>query len=276
LTNKLNQNVENILSTNSKISLVRNITLDIKDYFSGEQNFESVKSDYQHLLDSLEGYENLNELKKIWKDVEKYEEISKANSEIVKEVMDLTDNSILQSNTYITDVSQKLANPATKNSVSTLERLVIIGANINTSANYQIKVLFYRLISDLTTKDVLISFLDKSIQNATTDVERLKNTPFAQLPVIALESNKRIKELATNFIANINETHSIHRDVRNDVSDFILQLNDDNIQSITDNNSALKTYISILLVILIIASVFLVMVNITVSNSITKAFLWSY
>jgi methyl-accepting chemotaxis protein len=272
LTSKLNQNVESILSTNSKISLVRNITLDIKDYFTNEQNFESVKSNYNYLLDSLEGYENLNELKKIWQDVEKYEEITKANNGIIKEVMDLTDNSILQSNTYINNVSQKLANPSTKNAVSTLERLVIIGANVNTSANYQIKVLFYKLVSDLTVKDELISFLDKSIENASTDVERLKNTPFAQLPVVALENNRRIKELATSFISNINETHAIHEDVRNNITDFIYQLNDDNIQSINNNNGTLKTYISILLVILIIASIFLVMVNITVSNSITKAF----
>ena len=146
LTSKLNENVENILTTNSKISLVRNITLDIKDYFSGEENFESVKGNYDLLLDSLKDYEHLDKLKVIWQDVERYEKNLIANDGIIKEVMELTDNSILQSNTYINDVSQKLANPGTRTSVSTLERLVIAGANVNNNANYKIKVLFLKLI----------------------------------------------------------------------------------------------------------------------------------
>ena len=272
LTSKLNQNVSNILSTNSKISLVRNIALDIKDYFSGEQSFESIKSNYNLLLDSLKEYENLDQLKAIWQEVEKYHDIINANNEIVNEVMELTNNSILQSNTYISNVSQKLANQATRSSVSTIERLVISGANLNTSANFQIKVLFYKLMTDFTVKDQLIEFLDKAIENASTDVKRLENTPFEQLPVIALENNKKIKELAINFISNTNEEHSISEGVRGDVTDFIYQLNNDNIESIKDNNNTLKAYITFLLVILVIASVFLVIVNMTVSNSITKAF----
>jgi methyl-accepting chemotaxis protein len=272
LTSKLNQNVENILSTNSNISLVRNITLDIKDYFSGEKKFEVVKANYGQLLDSLAGYKNLDKLKTIWLEVEKYENITKANKQIVNEVFELIDNSILQSNTYINNVSQKLANQATRSSVSTLERLVIIGANINTNTNYKTKVLFYRLISDLTVKDELIKFIDKSIENTAADLESLKNTPFAQLPVIAQKSNKKIKELATNFISNKNKEQNIHEEVRNNVTDFIYLLNNDNIESIAENNSSLKAYITILLVVLIIASIFLVLINITVSNSITKAF----
>lgn len=47
LINKLNSNVNNILSTNKKITLLRNTTLDIKDYFAGETSFETIQNEIQ-------------------------------------------------------------------------------------------------------------------------------------------------------------------------------------------------------------------------------------
>lgn len=272
LTYKLNENVDNILTTNSHTALVRNITLDIKDFFSGDKKFEPISSNYNLLVDSLKGSPHLSDLQNIWSKVVKYNEMAIDNEEIISEMKQLTDNSILQSNTYVQNVSKKLADPRQQGSVSTLERLVIGGATINTNANYQIKVLFYRLASDIHVKSELMGFLDKAIKNASDDVKNLANTPFAQLPVIALENNKKIKDLAIRYVNNTENEHVIYDEVRTQISDIINQLNRDNVAIVEENNNGVRNYILILLFILILASAFIITVNLAVSNSITRAF----
>jgi len=272
LTYKLSDNVNNILSTNSQTALVRNITLDIKDLFSGDKSFETINNNYNQVLDSLKGSSHLGNIEGVWADVVKYNDLAIDNNRIISEMNQLTDNSILQSNTFLQNISKKLADPRQQGSVSTLERLVIGGATINTNANYQVKVLFYRLVSDINVKSELMSFLDKAIQNASADVKNLANTPFAQLPVIALKNNNAIKELAIRYADNAENEKNIHDKVRTEISNIISQLNKDNIKTIEENNDGIRNYIIVLLIILVISSAFIIFVNIAISDSITKAF----
>ncbi len=125
------------------------------------------------------------------------------NAEIERQIMELTDVSTQQSNGYIEQVATKLADPNQADSVSTLERLVIIGANINTTSNLTVRTLFYRIASDPEAETELIAFLDQAIKNAARDVERLAGTPFAALPVAAQKANQTIHGLATEYISNL-------------------------------------------------------------------------
>jgi len=118
------------------------------------------------------------------------------NAEIERRIMQLTDVSIQQSNGYIQQVATKLADPNQAESVSTLERLVIIGANVNTVSNLTIKTLFYRIASDPTAEVELVAFLDRSIENSLQDVKRLANAPFAALPVEAARAGEAGKGFA--------------------------------------------------------------------------------
>ena len=125
------------------------------------------------------------------------------NAEIEAQIMELTDLSVRQSNGYIEQVATKLADPNQADSVTALERLVIIGANVNTVSNLTIETLFYRIASDPQAETELMAFLDQSIANSERDVERLASTPFASLPVEALKANKTIKGLVSEYIANL-------------------------------------------------------------------------
>ncbi len=87
-------------------------------------------------------------------------------------------------------------------SVSTLERLVIIGANINTDVNLTVKTLFYRMASDSGAETELLAFLGQSMENVKRDVERLASTPFAGLAVEAMKANRAILSLTGEYIAN--------------------------------------------------------------------------
>ena len=125
------------------------------------------------------------------------------NMEIEREVMELTDLSVQKSNSYIEQVATKLADPNQADSVSTLERLVLIGANINTSSNLTVKTLFYQVMSDPTAEQELLGFLDSAIENTDRDIKRLASTPFAQMPIDAQNANKTIQGLAVEYVANL-------------------------------------------------------------------------
>ncbi len=125
------------------------------------------------------------------------------NAEIEQAILELTDLSIRQSNGYIEQVVAKLADPNQDDSVTTLERLVIIGANINTTSNLTIRNLFYRIVSDPAAETELVAFLDKAIENTMVDIKRLANTPFAALPIAAQKANQTIHGLVTEYIANL-------------------------------------------------------------------------
>jgi len=124
------------------------------------------------------------------------------NAEIKQEIMELTSFSISQSNGYINQMSSKLASGASVNEVSLLERAVIAGANANTDIYYQIKVLFLKLEKNLNMETEFFNFIDAGIKQATEDIEKLENTPFAALPQNALKANSQIKTLASEFVRN--------------------------------------------------------------------------
>jgi len=125
------------------------------------------------------------------------------NAEIERAITQLTDLSVRQSNGYIEQVATKLADPNQDDSVTTLERLVIIGANINTTSNLTVRSLFYRIASDPAAETELVAFLDNAVENTTKDIQRLANTPFAALPIEAQKANQTIHSLVTEYIGNL-------------------------------------------------------------------------
>lgn len=66
--------------------------------------------------------------------------------------MSLADISIKQSDTFIREVSLKLAKGASVDEVSLLERMVIGNANANSNSNYETKVLFLELEGNIDEK----------------------------------------------------------------------------------------------------------------------------
>lgn len=118
---------------------------------------------------------------------------------IQSQVFELTQESIDHSTEYTQLTVERLANPEEADQVSALERLVIISAGLNTTSNFQIQVLFQQLQQNLDLVSDLALFLDQIIDNATQDIERLKGTPFSQLPVEALRANQAIRELVWDY-----------------------------------------------------------------------------
>jgi methyl-accepting chemotaxis protein len=125
------------------------------------------------------------------------------NLEIEKEVMELGDFSKRQSDEYISQVIVKLADPTTEKSVTPLERLVIGGAHVNTSSNWAIQKLFYRMAFDPNAKDALLAFLEQAVRNTDADIKQLKNTPFQTMALKAQEANRKVMQRIKEYVGNV-------------------------------------------------------------------------
>ena len=270
LNGTLDSNVANTIESAAKMDKIRDLTSRFKDFYAGEIDYKTVKDEYGALIEEF-GAARMKKLQLLWAEVESVNKIKNNNKQIEKEIFDLTSNSIEQSNKFLSEISKKLAG-SRRSKVTTLERLVIAGASVNTNSNYNIQTLYLKCEQDIKLSDELISFIDKSIKNSLQDVESLKNTPFANLPVIATENNKKIKSLVLKYLQNKDLIAKGKHDLEKDITAFNDALNRGNIAIMTYNNDNVKKSIFWVLVILIIVSIFIIVVNIAVANSITKAF----
>jgi methyl-accepting chemotaxis protein len=182
---------------------IRNTALMVKDYLAGEDAFENISREFKGLSQDLKGGSLAGEIETLGQNIGEFNKLRSENDAVALEIDALTTESVKKSNGYIEMVSQKLASETDRSKVSTLERLVIIGANINTTANYEIKVRFMKLRESLANKDSLLSFLETLTANVEQDVKRPADTPFAQMAVAAKKANLRVKELTLVYIDNV-------------------------------------------------------------------------
>ncbi len=180
------------------------------------------------------------------------------NQQIDKQIIELTDYSAEQSNNYIEQVTKKLLNPEQKDSVTDLEKMVIIGANLNTNGNLTVKNMFYQMIINHNTKGQLIEFLDKTIANAEEDKKNLEGTPFYQLPVKAIEANQTTKKLVFQFSSNLEKKDNAQSNIEQAIASQLNQLEKENLDSQINTAHVVKnSYLQIggiLLIVFIIIS----------------------
>ena len=125
------------------------------------------------------------------------------NERIIAEIMAQSATAIEQSNSFIREVSARLADAAQQGSVSPLERAAIAGANANTSFNFQVQVLAQTMRRDFAKRGELLNLLDAGLANVQRDVERLAKTPFRSMAETAQTAVRSAKQLAERYVANV-------------------------------------------------------------------------
>jgi len=204
-----------IFSISSILTLVQNDTLKINNMVSGTQQFTmEIKSFLNHELSYNDINSSFNSFKglisdredfasdKLLADLKSIQNIFDSNRLLEEQVIEQTNASIKLSNDYITTHINRLVDPAEKNKVTDLEKMVVIGANGNTNANYSIQLLFKEMAIDINAKENLFKTLDFGIENATKDADALKGTPFEAMPRMAIDINKKVKEIAHEYVSN--------------------------------------------------------------------------
>ena len=125
--------------------LTQKAALNVQAYINKRISYSELEKRYEALLPELKQQNLSSNFEKLWAKVDEIRQIRGENTKIEKQIYELTDLSIEQSNKYINQTVKKLADEEGKASVTTLERVVIAGANFNTSSNYKLQVLFSRL-----------------------------------------------------------------------------------------------------------------------------------
>ncbi len=219
--------ISEINTINESIRVNQAVSDDIKgltgkyvSYFNNVLDYSSLQKEIDSVMKKLSP-DMKSILEKSSKKLAVVEKLRNRNEAIKKEIMDMTSFSISQSNNYINSISAKLASGATEKEVSLLERAVISGANANNNNNYTIKVMFLMMEKDPSLKDKFFNYIDDSIKQASIDIENLKNTPFAALPKNALDANMKIKDLATEFVANTEKLNSYKSEILSSLNSVV-------------------------------------------------------
>ena len=128
---------------------MRDIALKTHDYAEGKIDFELLEREYSGLSSSGNATELTVAPDAIWKDLVEIQGLRDKNLAVGEEIFSMVDLSVSQSNGYIESVAKKLADEEGRKDVSVLERMVIIGACMNTTANGELKVRFCQLKENL-------------------------------------------------------------------------------------------------------------------------------
>ncbi len=263
----------NVLSENTIEANVVNKTIaSAKSFFNSEITIDEYKKTVSVLNKKIVNKEFSSTFSEINKSIIKINEIRKKNKKIENKVFELTELSISQSNGYINSVSKKLADNNLRKNVSTLERLVIMGANTNNTANYKIQVMFQKLKQNIKLKIDLLKFLDKGVENAKIDAKRLAGTPFEILPKNAIEANIKIKEITLDYIQNIESENALKVSVINSLNTLFHSASENSIQIVNSSFSILKTFLINIFILLILFSIIAIVINLTLSRKLNSFF----
>jgi methyl-accepting chemotaxis protein len=125
------------------------------------------------------------------------------NDDIESQVVSLTESSAGISDAFIEQLSQKLADEASRSGVTPLEILTLPGANTNSNVNYRVQIEFGYLKESLNAKGSMLNFLDKLLGNVESDIKKLSGTAFEQMAVDSKNLILKVKDLTRAYIENL-------------------------------------------------------------------------
>ena len=268
MMNDLSQRQETL---NNMSARARHVALAVKSFQNGEISAEKLDAEFQSLSEATQSADVAQDIDSARKGMKRFGELEGMKEGIEKEVSSLADLAIKQSNDYITMVSQKLADETTRIEVSKLERLVIIGASINTTSNFELKLRFLGLKESLSNEASILEFIDKLLKNVDTDIERLANTPFQGMAVASQQAITRNKELILEYIKNSKEQELIADAAFskiNSVMDRVEQINQAANQSFFNS---IKGYFRTMVLVLLAATILGVFISVLLAKSVTRS-----
>lgn len=190
------------------------------------------------------------------------------DNEIQTSIFASSDHSIEKSQGYIAATSKRLADPDWQQSVTPLERSVLVGASLNSLANSDIKILFLRMKSNRSASADLINFLQQVIDNADADERSLAGTPFADLPAQSRTSSLEMRNLVSEYLANLDRIDDISGQVTKQLNSLRQRL------GTLENQARVAGYVffrkHLLTLLEIVSGATVLMLSIALSRSILR------
>ena len=258
-------------NSDKAVDLIQKTALCVQEYINKHISGSELEKRYQALLPELKAQNLSEDFEKLWVKVNEIRRIRDENAGIAKHVDELADFAIEQSNKFIQQVVPKLADESTKASVGNLETLVIIGANVNTSSNYQLKVLFSRLQADLNEKQTLLALFSTLLENDEKDMKSLAGTPFEALPKNAKESVLKMRDLTNSYVKNAEAALSVQQAVFDGIDARLKEIQDIKNKSNVELFSQLKNYFRNMLIIILVTSLIGILTSLLTVRSVSSA-----
>jgi methyl-accepting chemotaxis protein len=272
LTIRLNGVSKNTIKVANELNSLKEFTSNSKDFINDKISFEDLKEEYTKLSSANNKLTDIKEIKTIWESLNSIKVTKDSNMLIERQVMELADNSISKSNTFINQMSQWLTDENKSNQVTKLERMTIAGANINNNNVYTIKILFLNIKKDISKKEELFAFLDHTLENVKVDIERLKNTSMESLAVEAYSLNQKILQLSNNYVANVEKMNDLSNNIYTTSTNLSTYLSKEDLKNTNSNFASVKKAQVTVALILGLISILLILLNYTVSRIIAITF----
>ncbi len=255
---------------NGLLASVRNTLLHTKDYLSKTTGYDEIKKQYELVEKQLREGGLKASFKKAGENLKKIDALRTANKKIEDRILQLTEVSMAQSNGFIKQMVLSLADEEKRKDVSTLERMVILGASVNTNSNYEIRILFSKLAASLDAKEAFFKFVETLVKNTKKDTESLKGTPFQGMAEAAQKANLEIKALANDFVKNTEEIHLLQTGVYKSLEKATKDIDTLMDKQANEFFSKMKGYFSNILILLLIAIVTGIGLSVLISRSISR------
>ncbi len=252
-------------------SAARTAAFTAKDYLGSRADFAELEKAFEPLLTSTGEQGSGVDVQAVWDDLSRIEALRRENSGIETEIEELAAHSVSQSNGFIEKVSRKLADPEARHQVSKLERLVIIGANVNTTSNYELRILFNRLKEDLAAKDRMFEFLDTLLANVEKDLERLSGTPFENMAREAKKANLRMRELTLAYVENVERVRALEESAFKGLEAAMEDIRGTETRASAGFIDSVKGYFKAIVAVLILSSLLGVGLSLGLARSVARA-----
>ena len=253
------------------ISEIQATDTGIQSYINHEISYSTLSQRYSGVMKNVKNQETNEMINKAWKNIEQINNIRTENGNIEKSVNSLSDNSILQSNTYIKSIVEKLADEKIRSSVTTLEMLVIGGANNNTTYYYQLKVLFANMKEGNNQSKPLLDLITSVLENVNVDIKHLAGTPFQSMAEKSRDNLLKIRDLTNSYIKNANTEHVLQKAIASEIYESSTVIENVKHQNSEELFSRLKSYFRSMLIIILGVSILGILVSIFTLRSVSKA-----
>ena len=250
---------------------VRQVALAVKGYLAKEMSLEDLEKQFKALQNSMAGTPMAADYDALWKNITRFSQLVAANNEIESQINKLASSSIGQSNGYIKMVAEKLAGDDTRAQVSKLERMVIIGASINTTSNYELKVKFMQLKESLAVKQDMLDFIETIIGNTKNDIKSLASTPFANMALAAQKANLQVKNLTLSYIKNTEEQKAIGKSILQDMEKSIAAIEASTLQNSQSFFGQTKSSFQLIVLIIFVVAIMGMAIGFLQSRSVSRA-----
>ena len=185
------------------VTILQNLSQETYKFTEGDMEYEKLVKEYDEAISYAQKH-NYNDMVDLLQDGKKLiknaHDLFERNSEIKKQIWYYTEDSYQQSKKYTEDIVARLLKGE---EVSDMEKKALMDAHMNSVFSLMVREKFLELEEDISKAKEFLSYIDSLIENSTRDMKLLKGLSVAELPKRATENNKKIKELATEFIQNV-------------------------------------------------------------------------